>query len=143
MVSMARRRRFEPRIFFPWEGRGGIAHTLRLARVRPLLLVLLVVSFLLWVGFRERRLAGVRLTRATIESTRRAVDRYRAEHNGACPPNLAALVLPGKPGKSGTEPLDAWGQRLRFICPGHRDNSSYELISDGPDGLAGGLDRIE
>jgi general secretion pathway protein G len=39
-------------------------------------------------------------------------------------------------------PRDAWERPLRIQCPG-RDRARYDLFSDGPDGLPGGLDRIE
>jgi general secretion pathway protein G len=39
--------------------------------------------------------------------------------------------------------LDAWGQPLTLLCPGTEPGEAYRLISAGPDGIAGGLDRIE
>ena len=40
-------------------------------------------------------------------------------------------------------PVDAWGRPLRLVCPGLRDPRGFDVYSDGPDGLPGGLDRIE
>ena len=40
-------------------------------------------------------------------------------------------------------PKDAWGHPLTLICPGAEPGEAYRLISAGPDGIAGGLDRIE
>ena len=137
---MRRRRATEQRIFFPWESRGGIWRRLRLGRVRPLILGALLVAFVVTVAVRERRRAGVRQTRATLLDARAAVDGYMADHDGGCPESLAAIVGYG----SFTDPPhDAWGRPLRLVCPGRREGTSYELMSDGPDGKPGGLDRIE
>ena len=35
------------------------------------------------------------------------------------------------------------GGVLRVTCPGRRDLKGFEVSSDGPDGLPGGLDRVE
>jgi hypothetical protein len=71
---------------------------------------------------------------------RRAVDRFMAEHEGKCPPNLAAVA---DHGAFDEPPPDAWGRSLRLLCPSGRPGYDYELMSDGPDGKPGGLDRIE
>lgn len=110
---------------------------LGLARARPVLLGLLVVGVVVWVGVRERTRAGIRQTRATLLDARSAVDSYMAEHDGGCPADLSAVA------KSEAPPRDAWGRPLRLVCPGKREGSLYELMSDGPDGKPGGLDRIE
>lgn len=137
---MRRRRSTEQRIFFPWENRGGLVRRLRLGRVRPLVIGLLVIGFLAMVAVRERNRAGVRQTRATLLDARSAVDGYMADHDGGCPPDLAAVVSYGT---FREPPRDAWGRPLRLVCPGRREGLSYELMSDGPDGKPGGLDRIE
>ena len=41
------------------------------------------------------------------------------------------------------EPEDAWGRPLRLLCPGHDNPRRYDLMSDGPDGIFGGLDRVQ
>lgn len=43
--------------------------------------------------------------------------------------------------KSGI-PLDPWGNPYVYECPGKRNPSSYDLMSKGPDGRAGGDDDI-
>jgi len=63
-----------------------------------------------------------------------------ADHDGGCPGDLAAAAAYGRFEQS---PRDAWGRPLRLTCPGRREGFAYELISDGPDGKPGGLDRIE
>lgn len=137
---MRRRRPAEQRIFFPWEARGGIWRRLRLGRVRPILLVLLTLGVIVVVTVRERRRAGVRQTRATLLDARAAVDGYIADHDGGCPPDLGAVVSYGN---FEQPPRDAWGRPLRLVCPARREGTTYDLMSDGPDGKPGGLDRIE
>ena len=68
------------------------------------------------------------------------VGAYLADHAGGCPVNLAAVLDYGKFEK---EPRDAWGHPFRLVCPGSTEGLAYQLMSDGPDGKPGGLDRIE
>ncbi|MFZ5894515.1 MAG: type II secretion system protein GspG [Myxococcota bacterium] len=127
-------------IFFPWERRRGVARLLGTGRVRPIAIVLFSVTFVVLVGSRERRQSGVRQTRATLLSLRHAVDAYMAENDGACPPNLDKVLDFASAKKV---PSDAWGNPIRLVCPARRQDERYELMSDGPDGKPGGLDRIE
>ena len=92
------------------------------------------------MGVRERRSAGLRQTRATLTNARRAVDAYLADHDGGCPPGLKDVM---KYGNFDGPPRDAWGKALRLVCPARREGLPYELMSVGPDGQPGGLDRIE
>jgi general secretion pathway protein G len=108
--------------------------------VRPFLWGAVALGFLVLVGLRERRASGVRQTRAVLDSTRPAVDAYLADHDGGCPPDLGAVA---QYAPFDGEPLDAWGRPLRLVCPARREGFAYELMSDGPDGEPGGLDRIE
>ena len=127
-------------MFFPWERRHGLFGLLGRARVRLLLSALALVAFVFWIRAREERAAGVRATRATITTTWRAVAAYRADHAGACPKDLGELVGGGY---ARDVPIDAWGRPLRLTCPGRRDPLGFEITSDGPDGIPGGLDRVE
>jgi general secretion pathway protein G len=130
----------QKRIVFPWEGRGGgLRRYFRLGRLKPYLLAGAVLGALLAIGASERRAAGIRQTRATLVGARRTVDSYIADHDGGCPPALAAI---GEFGRDGV-PHDAWGRPLRLVCPGRFEGAPFELMSDGPDGEPGGLDRIE
>jgi general secretion pathway protein G len=108
--------------------------------MRVVLLVVGVVAFFGAVGAGERRAAGVRQTRARLLAVHRAVDGYLAEHEGTCPPSLSAVAPYGR---FAGVPRDAWGRPFRLRCPGPQDDAPYELMSDGPDGIPGGLDRIE
>jgi general secretion pathway protein G len=137
---MAKRRTSERHIFFPWERRGGILRRIRVDQVRLFLVLLGAVGVLGLVGMRERRASGVRRTRATLLRVRESVDSYMADHDGGCPSSgLSGL---GDYAASNGSPSDAWGKALRLQCPG-RDRARYDLSSDGPDGLPGGLDRIQ
>jgi general secretion pathway protein G len=127
-------------IFFPWERRGGMRRLFGKGRVRPALLIACIVGFVLLVGARERRASGIRQTRATLLAMRRAVDSFLAENAGACPQHLEQVLDFATFKKV---PTDAWGNPLRLVCPARREGERYELLSDGPDGLPGGLDRIE
>ena len=135
-----RKRTSEKRIFFPWEKRGGWLRRIGLHRARPFLLFSAALALLILIGVRDRRAAGIRLTRAMILETRRAVDLYLADHQGHCPESFDDLRNYG-PFKG--VPRDAWGYPLRLICPDPTGRYRYRLMSGGPDGIMGGLDRIE
>ena len=130
----------ERRSFFPWERRGGLFRRLGLYRLRPLLGVGAAALLLVLLVLREREAAGVRRTRSILLDVRQSVDAYLADHQGQCPENFAALsdyaAFHGAP-------RDAWGRPLTLICPGSEPGETYVLMSAGPDGIAGGLDRIE
>jgi len=133
-------KRRDSKVFFPWERRRGLFGVIGRARVRIIGGALAVIVLLGWMHAREERSAGVRATRASITTMYRAVSAYRADHAGACPKELAELVVGGY---SRDVPVDGWGQPLRLTCPGRRDPKGFEIASDGPDGLPGGLDRVE
>lgn len=134
------RSRSRSSIFFPWEGRRGLYAMFRAGRVRPILLFGGLVLFLVLIGAREREKSGIRETRALLLGVRRALDAYMAENDGACPKSLEEVL---DYGSFESIPYDAWGNPLRLVCPARRPGERYELLSDGPDGKPGGLDRIE
>jgi hypothetical protein len=137
---MARSRSAESRIFFPWEQRGSLVRRLGLRRARPVVFVGVLLTIFVLIGVSERRDAGVRKTRATLASVTVALNQYLADNHQRCPQRFSELQRYS----SGPEvPLDAWGQPLRLVCPAPRGDLPFLLSSDGPDGLAGGLDRIE
>jgi general secretion pathway protein G len=137
---MSRRRIETHRVFFPWERRRGAIGVLGRARTRLVVAALLVIAFVVIVRRREEKLASIRATRATIDLADRSIGSFRADHGGACPRELGELVAGGY---ARDVPLDAWGRPLRLACPGLRDPRGFDVYSDGPDGLPGGLDRIE
>jgi general secretion pathway protein G len=128
------------KVFFPWERRRGLFGVLGRARVRLVAAVVVLLLLIVWIRSREERAAGVRATRATITTGRNAVSAFRADHKGACPKELGELVGGGY---SAEIPIDAWGRPLRLTCPGRVDPKGFELLSDGPDGVPYGLDRVE
>jgi len=137
---MNARTRARSKVFFPWEQRRGVLGMASRARVRLLVGVAIALGFVLWIRGREEASAGVRSTRATITTASSAVLSYRADHTGKCPPSLEDLV---RGGYLRDAPLDAWGHSLRLTCPGRRDAAGFDLESDGPDGVMGGLDRVD
>jgi general secretion pathway protein G len=130
----------EPRVFFPWEKRRGAFGAIGRARVRVVVLGTLALALVWVVHRREENAAAVRATRATVTTASRAVASYRADHAGACPKAVADLAGAGYLLDA---PVDAWGHPLRLTCPGRRDPLGFDLSSDGPDGVLGGLDRVE
>jgi general secretion pathway protein G len=137
---MPRRRQREQTIFFPWERGGGFWRRTGLSRARPFAAGLLMIVLLVILGARERNDVGVRSTRATMSVVHRALESYRADNGRKCPGSLDELK---QKGYLATDPVDAWGRPLRLTCPGRKDAEGYDLLSDGPDGEIGGLDRVE
>lgn len=136
---MAKRRKTEQTIFFPWERTGSFLRNLGLGRARPFAFVLVIASAFVLLAMRERRQTAVRATRATIGVVTEAIDAYRADHEAACPPSLEVLRSEGYLAGATS---DAWGRPLRLLCPGFENPTAYDLVSDGPDGVLGGLDRV-
>jgi general secretion pathway protein G len=89
---------------------------------------------------RERQATGERRTLAALAQVRPLVERYLLENDGKCPLLLKDVLAKTKISEL---PQDGWGQPLRLVCPSERAEVDYILMSDGPDGLPGGLDRIE
>ena len=137
---MARRRQREQTIFFPWERGGGFLRRSGLGRAKPFVAAIGMMLFVLLLGGRERRQAGLRSTRVTLDLVHGGLDAYRADHERRCPAELTELR---KEGYLAVAPIDAWGRPLRLVCPGRKDPQGYDLLSDGPDGEIGGLDRVE
>lgn len=137
---MRRRRQTQQRILFPWDVRVGALRWLLVGRFRSVLTVGGLVGFVTLVAARERSRSGERQTRSAIYDVKQAIDAYMAEHDGACPSSLDEVAAFAK---RGAIRRDAWDRPLRITCPGRQPGSAYELTSDGPDGIPGGLDRIE
>ena len=125
---------------FPWEARGSWIRAAGLHRLRPLVLFGLVLALLVTIAVRERRQTGIRRTRAILLDVRTALDAYLADHKGQCPSTFQELESYGAVAR---EPVDAWGTPLTLICDVLEEGEPYRLVSAGPDGLMGGLDRIE
>jgi len=128
------------KVFFPWERRRGLLGFFGRARAKIILAVVALVMLVVVVRRREESAAGVRATRASLTTAARAIGSFRADHGGACPKELGELVAGGY---AYDVPLDAWGRPVRYACPGRRDPHGFDVWSDGPDGVPGGLDRVE
>ncbi len=89
---------------------------------------------------RERYAAGVRRTVRALSVVRPKVERFLLQEEGRCPESLDEVA---RAQGLASLPVDGWGRPLRLVCPSHRPSASYVLMSDGPDGLPGGTDRIE
>jgi general secretion pathway protein G len=137
---MARRRQREQTIWLPWERGGGFLRGRGISRAKPIAAAVGMMVLLLILGLRERTRVGIRSTQATLSIVHAAVSAYRADHERQCPGSLGDLKAQGY---LAVDPVDAWGRPLRLTCPGRRDAAGYDLMSDGPDGEIGGLDRIE
>ncbi len=137
---MARRRLTDTRIFFPWESHGGVPRFIGLGRLRPIATFAVLLTVVLVVAGRERRRSGIRQTQAMLQQTELAVEAFRSEHDGGCPanPQDVATHMKGQALKP-----DAWGQLPRIVCPSRREGTGFEVISDGPDRVPSGLDRVE
>ena len=132
--------RHQPRVFFAWEERRGVRSLFGRGRTQQVLLIVATLVVFLVIQGRERHAGDVRLTRAAITSAMNAIAAWRADHDRACPSTLADLVSGGYLHQI---PTDAWGRPLRLTCPGRTDPRGFDVTSDGPDGLPGGLDRVQ
>ncbi|PIE05348.1 MAG: general secretion pathway protein GspG [Sorangium cellulosum] len=137
---MTRNRSKDHHIILPWEQRGGFFRRPGLSRARPVLLTIAVIVVFILMAQKERTSSGVRATRASLLILRQAVDAYRADHGGQCPPELLELEHKNYIKKL---PTDAWGHHFILTCPGRFDPDGYELSSAGEDGIPGGLDRVD
>jgi general secretion pathway protein G len=127
-------------VFFAWERRTGLLSAATWRRVRLGALGAFALVLFAWLHARESHAAAVRATRAKIAEAVAAGRAYRADRGGECPPDFLTLVR----GRYLREvPTDAWGRPLRLLCPGRRDVLGFDVMSDGPDGVPGGLDRVE
>ncbi len=140
MDALFSSRQAERRVFFPWEERGGVIGAIGRRRARFALLAGLLTVAIVAIYANGERAAAIRATRASLTTTERALTAYRADHAGSCPRTVGDLVPQGY---MRTEPVDAWGHPLRLECPGRRDPRGFDLSSDGPDGLPGGLDQVQ
>jgi hypothetical protein len=131
-------------IFFPWESQGGWRRFLGLAHVGPVVVVISLGLFVAAVARRERSQLAERRTLVALSAVKRAVLRYVVEHDGQCPDRPELLQPEGARAPGGTGlPMDGWGRPIRIVCNPSVSDQDYLVMSDGPDGRPGGLDRIE
>jgi general secretion pathway protein G len=139
MAGMLSRPSAEPRVFFPWEKKRGLLGVFGRRRARVLVTAGIVTLLVVAIYENGERSAAVRATRATLTTVSRALSTYRADHGGACPGSMGDLAALGY---VHADTADAWGRPLRLVCPGRVDAFGFDLSSDGPDGLPGGLDEV-
>lgn len=116
------------------------------------LVILAVLAAIVIPKFSGRtQQAKITAAQSQISSIETALDAFEVD-NGFYPTGgngLAALVdqpanAPSWKGpylKKGV-PMDPWGNAYVYTCPGKNNPSSYDLMSMGPDGRAGGDDDI-
>lgn len=90
--------------------------------------------------------ARIDATTAQISQVAGALDLYRLKFHTypATVEGLQALVRPpgGGPPVMKTVPRDAWDAPLRYSFPGSTDPSTFDLRSNGPDGVADTADDL-
>jgi general secretion pathway protein G len=142
---MKRRRGSETLIVFPWERRQRRLAVLT-RRHTGMIATALVVILFGWILLRvEARRRAVRSTRATIGNVMRAVEAFRADHDGRCPEGFAELLNPpaGHEPYLARVPKDGWGRDLRMRCPGRKHPETADVRSGGPSGNFEDRDQIE
>jgi hypothetical protein len=137
---VAKRRFTEEKIFFPWESHGGVRRWLGFGRLRPIAVLVGLIAGIIGIAGREARRSGTRQTRAVLYETERAAAAYIADHDGGCPNGLQDVASYMR---RQTTKRDAWGQLPRLTCPANQSGEAFRVISDGPDRIPGGLDRID
>jgi general secretion pathway protein G len=130
-------------IFFPWESQGGWRRFLAITHIGPAAVLIGLVLFVWTVAERERHALAERRTLVGLSRVKRAVLRYVVDHGGQCPASLALVSAGKEPGAPGAVPRDGWGRPFRIVCGPSISDEDYVIMSDGPDGEPGGLDRIE
>ncbi|HTF56527.1 MAG TPA: type II secretion system major pseudopilin GspG [Planctomycetota bacterium] len=98
--------------------------------------------------------AQIGATKATMTNIRTALGLYETD-NGKFPTqdqDLIALIVkptaapePKKWRKyldTSEVPTDAWGNKITYKNPGEKNTDGYDLVSAGPDGVAGNDDDI-
>ena len=110
-------------------GRGGRAVRIALA------CCVLAVAYRVGRGDEERS-----STRASKQAVEELVRRYRLRHGGRCPRDLAAVA---RDASRAELPRDGWGNTFALRCPSAREQRDFDVLSPGPDHLAGGLDAVD
>jgi general secretion pathway protein G len=124
------------RLLFPWEtpGEGAMRRARRGAR--PALFVAVVFAALYALSSVHEQRRAMFATRAAITTVVRAVEAYRADHEGRCPLGAEQLVAPpdGVQPYLRRVPTDGWGRPLRIQCPGRKNPDTADVSSSGPTG---------
>jgi hypothetical protein len=79
-------------------------------------------------------------TRVARQSVADLVWRYRLRHAGRCPRDLASVA---RDASRAELPRDGWGEPFAIRCPSPREGRDFDVVSAGPDRIAGGLDAVD
>lgn len=100
----------------------------------------------------RQRYASIDATKVSIAGLSQALKLYSLDHGGDFPSAAEGLnVLVKQPAKQDPswkgpylekEPRDAWGQPLSYVYPGKHNVDSFDIMSAGPDRVAGTVDDI-
>lgn len=112
------------------------------AAFRPQLVLGRVLAALVLVGAyyggrADEQRAATRYARQSVEEL---VWRYRLRHGGRCPRDAAAVA---RDASRAELPRDGWGRGFALRCPSLREGRDFDVVSAGPDGVAGGLDAVD
>jgi len=134
------KRQTASRVFFPWERRRGVFGIIGRARGNIALGVIAFLIVIVWIRGREEKSAAVRATRASITTMYRAVASFRADHSGSCRRSCPSSSRAG---------IRATSRSTRGAarCGSHAQDGvilwDSRSRATAPDGIAGGLDRVE
>src|SRR4051812_11950030 len=85
--------------------------------------------------------ARINDTKMVIHNVEQALVHYQTDNTDGCPKSLGDLVTQKYMAK---EPKDAWGQALKFVCPGtHNNQDGADIWSAGKDKVEGNGDDIK
>ncbi len=119
-----------------FSSRGSDAGSWGPRRVGVLAAAALAVVVAYRVGRADEERAATRYARQSVEEL---LWRYRLRHGGRCPRDAAAVA---RDASRAELPRDGWGHPFTLRCPSLREGRSFDVVSAGPDGVAGGLDAV-
>lgn len=141
---MAKRGR-EPTVFLPWETKSPWAPRFALRRVRTVVLLALALGLCVVLVRVDRWRRAVFVTRVAVDEAQRALEAWRSDHEGRCPGDWSALLLPseGREPYLAHLPRDGWENPLRLRCPGRKNPHSADVASPGPTGRFESLEQSD
>ena len=116
---------------------GSSARPGRGARALRVALAVCVLAIAYRVGRVDEERSSTRASKQAVEEL---VRRYRLRHGGRCPRDLAAVA---RDASRAELPRDGWGNAFALRCPSAREQHDFDVLSSGPDHLAGGLDALD